>query len=358
MIRKLSSLTKHTAHITTILFVIGFIFDFLVLPNISHSHATFLGTVYLCAVAFLVMFREWIVSRNTASKFEQKIYSLATFGISYFSGSALSFIFIYSFLSAAFFVSWPLFLLFIICIIANELVDTHNFRFTLDIGIFLIALLFFVIFNLPILFKIQNDTIFTLSVVITIIISLFYLYLLQFTSDSARHEAPRAYALAVGIPMFVGMLYFLNVIPAVPLSLKSSGIYHSIERTENGEFIAQKETDLRKFLYFRTPTYNKSVSDVGVYFFSAVDAPVELSAPISHVWEQYDEVSKKWIPKATVSFTLEGGRDDGYRAYSYKENITDGLWRVSVKVDSNRLVGRVKFIIRQSEKVELKEVKL
>lgn len=358
MIHRLSSLTKHTAHITTVLFAIGFIFDFLVLPNISHSHATFLGAVYLCAIAILVMFREWVVSRNTASNVEQKIYSFATFGISYFLGSALSFIFVYSFLSAAFSVSWPLFVLFIICIVANEFVNTHNFRLTLDIGIFLIALLFFAIFNIPIFLKTQNDIIFAVSIGITIIFSLFYLYLLQFTSDSARYEAPRMYALAIGIPMFVGMLYFLNVIPAVPLSLKSSGIYHNIVRTESGEFIAQKESDFRKFLYFRSPIYSMSSLDTGVYFFSAVDAPVELSAPISHVWEQYNESTKKWIPKTTVFFTMEGGRNDGYRAYSYKENITDGLWRVSVKVDSNRLVGRVKFIIKQSEKVELKEIKL
>jgi hypothetical protein len=53
-------------------------------------------------------------------------------------------------------------------------------------------------------------------------------YLLRFTSESAEEEASRMYALSIGIPMFIGMLYFLNVIPAVPLSLANGGVYQSL----------------------------------------------------------------------------------------------------------------------------------
>ena len=43
--------------------------------------------------------------------------------------------------------------------------------------------------------------------------------LLKKTSETAEKEAGRSVALAIGIPMFVGMLYFLNAIPAVPLTI-------------------------------------------------------------------------------------------------------------------------------------------
>jgi hypothetical protein len=98
-------------------------------------------------------------------------------------------------------------------------------------------------------------------------------------------------------------------------------------------------------LPFRTPIYHIQEGDTGAYFFSAVNAPALLTAPISHVWEYYDPSSKRWVEKAEIAFTLAGGREDGYRAYSQKENITEGLWRVTVKVDDKRIVGRVKFYI-------------
>jgi hypothetical protein len=158
--------------------------------------------------------------------------------------------------------------------------------------------------------------------------------------------------------MFIGMLYFLNVIPAVPLSLAKSGVYHSVVKSDGGEFVAQKEEDTRMFSGLRTVVYHLTPTDTGVYFFSAVNAPAELTAPISHVWEYYDTTKNKWIESTTISFTLAGGRDNGYRAYSEKENITEGLWRVTVKVDEKRIVGRATFIVKKSDEVQLIDTKL
>lgn len=359
MYRRLASLTKHTAHLTTFIFIAGFIFDAFMLPDLEDPIARYIGFGYLCLIGLIIMFREWLVSRNTASDFEQKIYSLATFGISYFSGSALSFVFIYALRSAQFSVSWPLFLILLICILANEFVSTHDFRFALDVGVLLTALLFYVIFNLPLLMKVQNDTTFLIAIAVTVLASMAYIFVLKYSSENAYYQAPRGYALAIGIPMFVAMLYYLNVIPAVPLSLKDSGVYHSVIRSSDGEFIAQKETDTRKWAKFLTPVYHLMPADDGVYFFSAVNAPAELTAPISYTWEYFDSTSNRWIVSGDpISFTLAGGREDGYRAYSQKQNITEGLWRVTVRVGNNRIVGRLKFNVVKGGAPEVNEVKL
>lgn len=357
MYKKLLSLSYYGKHATTIIFFVGFFFDMFILPDISDPIARLIGLCYIGAIAFLIMFREWLVSRNTASKREQKLYSLSTFGIAYFSGAALSFVCVYAIRSAAFSVSWPLLLFLAICIFANEFIASHHFRFTLDVGVMLVAMLFFMVFNLPILFKAQNDFVFVVSLIISGAISILYLYFLQFTSDSAHEEAPRHYALGIGIPMFVGMLYFLNVIPAVPLSLNTAGVYHSVIRSE-GNFIAKKEDDGRIFSSLRKDIYHLTPEDSGVYFYSSVNAPAKLSAPLSHVWEYYDEKSNRWVEATVIPFTLEGGRQDGYRAYSKKENITEGLWRVTVKVDDKRVVGRKAFRVVKDDFVTLYEVKL
>jgi hypothetical protein len=304
------------------------------------------------------MFREWVVARNTASRTEQSIYKLSTFFIALSSGAALSFIFIYALRSAALAISWPLFVILFLCIIANEFALTHDFRFTLDVGIFLIAIVFYIIFSMPFIIGIQNDKTFSLGIAFAIFVSFIYVHFLKFTSESARYEIPKAYALAIGIPMFVGMLYFLNIIPAVPLSLRDSGIYHNVIRINDSEFIGQKEIDNRLFSKYRTPTYHLTLLDSGIYFFSSVNAPAELTAPLSHVWEQYDYNSNKWVHSTTIPFTLSGGRDEGYRAYSFKNNINEGLWRVIVKLDGNRIVGEVKFFVKKGGNIKMEEIKL
>ncbi len=346
-------LKESKQHITTLLFIGGFIFDLIILPEAGHAFTVWIGALYLTIVAVAIALREWVVSQNTASKTEQKLFSWLTFAIAYFSGASLSFISVYALRSAAFSVSWPFLLFLFVCIFVNEFISSHHFRFTLDVGVLLVALFFFVAFNIPLVLTVQNDMTFLISGGIAIGISLLYLYTLHFTSESAHEEAPRLYALAVGIPMFISMLYFLNVIPAVPLSLGSSGVYHSVVRDEAGDFRAVEERDTRIFASFRTPVYHFGKEDTGAYFFSSVNAPAKLTAPISHSWEYYDKELNKWVEKTTISFTLSGGREDGYRAYSQKENLMEGLWRVTVKVDSKRIVGRMKFYV--TKKGEAKE---
>ena len=357
---RLVHLLKESArHITTLLFIGGFIFDLIILPEAGHVATVWIGFAYLSIVASSIALREFVISRNTASETEQKLFSFLTFIIAYFLGSSLSFVCVYAIRSAELSVSWPLILLLFFCILANELISSHQFRFTLDVAVLLIALLFFIVFNMPILLKVQNDIIFLISLGIAAGVSLLYLYFLQFTSESANEEASRLYALGLGIPMFIGMLYFLNVIPAVPLTLTSGGVYHNMVRSDQGVFTGTREIDTRLLFKLRTPVYHLTSKDNGVYFFSAVGAPAELTAPISHVWEYFDTTTKKWIEKSTIAFTLAGGRSDGYRAYSQKENIQEGLWRVSVKVDSSRIVGRVKFYVVKGDKEgELVNIKL
>lgn len=347
----LVSKKTYIKHASTIIFIVGFLFDMAILPDVDDPLTKYVGLTWLGLLAFSIMFREWIVSRNTASQTEQTLYTVSTFCISYFSGSALSFIFVYALRSAALSVSWPLFVIFLLCMVANEFVSTYNYRFTLDVAVFFIALLFYVVFNVPVLLKTQNNLIFLLSIGISVVISWLYVFFLSPVSDTARHEAHRGYALALGIPMFVGMLYFLQVLPAVPLSLKEAGVYHSVIRTEEGQYVTEAEIDDRFLAGLRRPVFHMTSTDTGLFFFSAVDAPELLKAPLSHVWQYYDEEKNKWVTQSTISFGLTGGRSDGFRAYSQKETIWEGKWRVIVKVADARIVGQTTFYVKKTEDI-------
>jgi hypothetical protein len=349
-------------HSTTILFIAGFVFDVVMLPEVAHAATRYLGYGYLSVVAFFIFAREWVISRNTASRFEYKVHSWLSFGIAYFSGAALSFVLVYAIRSADITASWPLFAILAVCILVNEVVSAHSFRLLLDIGVLFIATLFFTIFNAPFYLKVQNDATFALSVGITIAVSLLYIYVLRHVSETTEHETPKVISLAVGIPMFVGMLYFLNAIPAVPLSLKEAHIYHHVTRTETGDFLVLTETEERPFAHIRDMVMHEHTmlpTDDGVYFYASVQAPTNVTAPISHVWEYYDNETKKWITSMIIPIAVVGGREEGYRSYSKKENIEEGKWRVTVMVGSKRVVGRRVFtVIKKDEAIPLREDKI
>lgn len=333
----------------------------LVLPDAGHVLTRYLGFGYLGIVACSIILREVLVARNRATRFEEKMYNMFTFCIAYFSGSALSFVCVYAFRSADFAASWPLFVILLLCILVNETVSAHNFRLMLDVAVLFIALLFFSIFTMPTVVGIQNNIVFVGSIAVTIVASLIFIVILRTTSETAEQEYPRAIALAFGIPMFVGMLYFLNAIPAVPLSLHTAGVYHRVEKTESGDFIALTDDESSPWYtrLFERQTHYVSPGDDGVYFYGSVDAPALITAPLSHVWEKYNPQTKLWEEKLTIPFGIEGGRDEGYRAYSKKESIEDGLWRVTIKVDTNRVVGRRTFnVLHSKNTVFLKRVVL
>ena len=207
---------------------------------------------------------------------------------------------------------------------------------------------FYVLFNAPFIVNTQNGVVFYVSILIAIIVSIVYVFLISSISETSE-ETPRMYSLAVGIPMFVAMLYFLNMIPGVPLSLTEGGIYHNVQRLDTGEYLVEEEENKKFFAGLRTKVHTISPTQNDVFFLSAIRAPQKMTAPITHVWEYYDDVKGAWVTSTTIPFTLSGGREDGYRAYSHKENIFEGLWRVTVKVDEKRIVGRVKFYIKKGE---------
>ena len=74
-------------HINTLLFIGGFIFDLMILPEAGHKVTMLLGAIYLFIVAFSIAMREWVISRNKASKAEWRLFSILTFFIAYFISS-------------------------------------------------------------------------------------------------------------------------------------------------------------------------------------------------------------------------------------------------------------------------------
>ena len=47
-----------------------------------------------------------------------------------------------------------------------------------------------------------------------------------------------------------------------------------------------------------------------------------------------------------VTYDIEGGRDGGYRGYSFLSEARDGEWRVDVLSETGLLIGRQNFTVK------------
>ena len=80
-----------------------------------------------------------------------------------------------------------------------------------------------------------------------------------------------------------------------------------------------------------------------------------MNTRIYHIWQLYDNRKEKWITTDKVNYPIIGGRDGGYRGYTYKRNIQTGDWRINVETENEKLLGRISFEI---QKTKVNKVKL
>ena len=132
----------------------------------------------------------------------------------------------------------------------------------------------------------------------------------------------------------------------MPLSLKEAGVYHDISRTSGIYTLIGEKTPWYEDLIYRE-TFHRVPGDI-IYVYTAIFAPSGLTTPIIHEWQYYDNTSRTWMTTNTISFSINGGRDGGYRGYTQKSGVTEGRWRVNVLTQYGAAVGRVSFDVRNA----------
>ena len=245
---------------------------------------------------------------------------------------------------------WPFIVIIVLFIIGNELVRSRYGKLTLQFSAFFVAVFLYTSFAVPILMHQVGTVAFIISGLVSLGIIILVGRLTRFFARE-RFEQSR-----VGIWMSVlflyagfNFLYFQNLIPPLPLSLKEIGIYHSVARDTSGSYVLTYEP--AKWYTFRTidSTFHlASSTSPSAVAFSSIFAPSGITTRITHQWSRFDPISDVWISMEEVSFNISGGRDAGYRGYSVGTSLTKGLWRVDVETETGALIGRTTFSVEES----------
>jgi len=120
-------------------------------------------------------------------------------------------------------------------------------------------------------------------------------------------------------------------IPPAPLRLTQVAITTSIDESRS------PKTKLKVVTFAQLRA--------GLYAYTAIKAPRGLNEKIYHVWlHNGREVDK-------VALDINGGREEGYRAWSHKLNFPEdprGKWKIQVVTEAKQIVGVLRFRVVES----------
>jgi hypothetical protein len=271
-----------------------------------------------------------------------------------FGGLFSGFIIFYS-RSASLIASWPFLLILAIVLLGNEFFRKRYRRTAFQLSIYYTAVFSFTIFYVPIFVKEISDQVFILSGIASLLVIGLFLRLLLMTSKGISRSIYLAKISILGIFILFNTLYFTNLIPPIPLSLKEFDIYYSIERS--GDTYRALEENV-PWYRFQDKNIFKYTPNSSLFAFSAVFAPTDIKSDIVHEWSSYNPITGSWEVRDTIKYPITGGRDGGYRGYSSKNQLENGRWRVDVKNRRGQILGRKKFTVVEQALPVLSEKKL
>ncbi len=318
--------TKIKSYIPAVCFLGGFSWDNLTLRRIDNTldMVMFGGYLLLCGVAIFLM------GRGIKFKFSQYL----PMAVQFFFGGLFSSFVVYYFKSASSLPTLLFMFLLLVLLIGNEFIEKKLNNVTLASMLWGFATFMYLNATLPVILRAMNGWVFILSLATSFSL---YLALRYVTANPTMRLGSMG---AVYGMIFI--FYFLNIIPPVPLAKKQMGIYRTISRNEN--FFSCAISRPPWFQPFRKSEkrFDWAQGDT-VFCFTSIFAPTNLTKKVFHHWYYQDPQKNKFILTDRVGYRLIGGREDGYRGYTYKSHMKPGKWKVALKTDDNKTLGIVSF---------------
>ncbi|MCC7160561.1 DUF2914 domain-containing protein [Candidatus Nomurabacteria bacterium] len=330
--------------ISSLSLISGFIFDIITLKRVDTlwENIWILGHLFIIGIFIILIHSKDNEEGDEANPSKAHFWYVNI--LQFFFGGILSTYLVFYFRSADLFSTWPFILILLLAFIANESLKRHFIRLSFQISLFFLSIYSFMIFLVPIVLHRIGDWVFVLSGILSLIIIWFFLRILfKFIKENKKNR--KAVTLLIsGIFILVNFLYFTNMIPPMPLSLKDAGVYYNITKNIEGNYeLMYENTGWKKYLDLY-PDFNK-VAGMPVYVFSAIFSPKNLNLNIIHEWQHYNEARKEWQTESVVNLPVVGGRDGGFRTYSMRSNISAGKWRVNIKTNTGKTIGHLRFNI-------------
>ncbi|WP_435134491.1 DUF2914 domain-containing protein [Formosa sp. A9] len=337
---------RHQKYAPILFFIGGFIFDTLTLGRIDRTYDLVVLCLHMSALSItLYLYNvaddgKW---KHTALERFEPYFPLA---IQFFFGGLSSAYVIYFSRSVSLSKTASFFVILVVLLLANEFLKKRISNKYLQFSIYFFISFTFFTFMIPVFIKDMNPNIFLISGGVSLCVTVCLILFIYAKSPSTRAEIKLAKLLSIILSIYlsINLFYYFKLIPPVPLALQTGIVAHNITKENNQYTITYEQK--KQFIFWRD--YRSKyihTPNTPVYVFSSVFAPTALEKSITHRWMWFNKVKDTWEVADDIAFNITGGRDQGYRGYTYKNNIKPGLWSVHVLTEEELLLGVIEFEI-------------
>jgi hypothetical protein len=320
-------------------FIGGFAWDAVTLGRTITPLDLFILAAYLAGAALILV----VLGRK--ARFRGAEY--AGLMLQFLFGGIFSALFIFYFLSSSDLPGYLVVLALASLLIGNEFLESAYSELSLSWVFFTLSSIMFFNFALAHLFRSISTIWFYIGTAVAVV------FVLLLRTTARRGTATIVPALiAAGVMV---ALHIVNAIPPVPLVKKEMLVAHDLQKRSGGYVMAVESPDWQ--FWRSSSTIFHRQGDERVYCFTSVFVPRGIETTLRHRWQRWDR-SKGWVDAGSVPFRITGGREGGYRGYTYKSNATPGRWRVLAESEGGATVGIVQFEVVAGAAPALKTLRL
>lgn len=339
--------SRYERYVGVIVFAVGFIWDSLTMVRIDNRIDIAILLFYLTALASMIFFTLRRQSGCDLPGWVSRLEPYFLWAMQFALGGLFSAFVIFYFKSASWTRTQFFFVILLCLLVGNEFLKHRLNNPKLLATLYSFCLLSFLAFFLPIVFTSVNPLLFVLAGALSLTISsaVFAIGIPRDQEDWHLRLRP-ILACVFGVCLGLNLLYFSNLIPPVPLALKTAGIYHHVARAPAGYDVQYVQPSFYRFWrQYDNPFYYSPGEPV--FCFTAIFAPRNIQVRVHHVWSHYAE-SVGWRITDRMEYEVLGGREGGFRWFSRKTAVVPGEWRVEVVTDRGQILGRIDFTVINS----------
>jgi hypothetical protein len=326
-----------------VVFVVGFLWDSITMTRVDSLIDNVVLLIYLTALAVMIYQTVKQQCGMATSRRMRRFQPYFLWAMQFCYGGMFSSFVVFYFKS----VSWTgtqfFFLILVALLVGNEFLHHRLGNAVLLAVLYSFCLISYFAFFLPVILTRIGPEVFALAGCISLVLSLLVFAAAYWPERDhwlRRMRPITAWILAIFVAS--QLLYFANLIPPVPLSLKSAGIYHSVVRDSAGYQVQHYPTPLYRFWKRWDDPFYYSPGQAA-FCYSAIFAPPGIRVPIIHVWSR--RTAAGWKQTDRIRFNIAGGREMGYRGFTRKGNLSAGDYRVDVETERGQILGRVEFAV-------------
>jgi len=339
---------RNEQKIAVLSFICGFLFDILMVDRADSWHAIFQQVLYIAVIlaALTQMFlEEGRAAPDPAglSLLKRWYYRYRSAVVHFFLGTLLNVYTIFFFKSSSLLVSFGFLAFLVLLLWANESERVKSMGLSFKFTLLALCMLCFSANVVPIFVGSIGMTVFLVSMLAGSLPLAGVAWWMRKRKPDLFPRARRQMLVPLG-GVLVGFLvfYWFRLIPPVPLSIPFIGVYHAVEKSQDGYRLSHERPIWRVWQHGDQEFLAQPGDRVFVFF--RIFSPTRFSDQVQMRWYWQDS-ARGWVSQDTIPIKIVGGRAEGFRGYGFKSNYQPGEWKVQVETNDGREIGRVYFTL-------------